>query len=293
MANILLQDLIRFQKLVWKLSGKEPPKTEAELDSIADHVIELILKGKKYELSGLRDVPSPFMDSTGQFMSKIGDEWKVLDVADTKKQLLPAMLEEFKQEDAFDLTESPYKELKGYVEAQNDEEHVSIPDPKDVVLYRCEDKVNDKLYDLQAGNKTIFNLASQVVTSFTNGSDRRIEAALNILNGVHEIEIQTEDENISSNKRARFLVRLSNDDDNVVWDQLSPIQAAEFLVIFVFEVYLEKGVYSLPASGMVHGIDTEKSVPPSTEPVSEPTDYDVLFGRGGMTNGHSGNRRFR
>jgi hypothetical protein len=32
---------------------------------------------------------------------------------------------------------------------------------------------------------------------------------------------------------------------------------------------------------------------PSTIPVEEPTDFDVLFGRGGMTNSHIGNKRFR
>merc|ERR1740139_318275 len=32
---------------------------------------------------------------------------------------------------------------------------------------------------------------------------------------------------------------------------------------------------------------------PSTEPIPAPTTHDVLFGRGGMTNGHPGNRRFR
>lgn len=34
-------------------------------------------------------------------------------------------------------------------------------------------------------------------------------------------------------------------------------------------------------------------VPPSDQPVSRPTDHDVLFGRGGLTNHHPGNKRFR
>uniref|UniRef100_A0A7S4HWI4 DUF6824 domain-containing protein n=1 Tax=Odontella aurita TaxID=265563 RepID=A0A7S4HWI4_9STRA len=34
-------------------------------------------------------------------------------------------------------------------------------------------------------------------------------------------------------------------------------------------------------------------IPPSTAPIGRPTDHDVLFGRGGLTNHHPGNKRFR
>ncbi len=36
-----------------------------------------------------------------------------------------------------------------------------------------------------------------------------------------------------------------------------------------------------------------ETVKPSESPVDDPTPNDVLFGRGGMTNGHPGNRKFR
>jgi hypothetical protein len=67
------------------------------------------------------------------------------------------------------------------------------------------------------------------------------------------------------------------------WSQLSLEATLEFLTLFVFEVYLEK-VNHLTLAGT--NDDSEYSqdsneVLPSTIPIEEPADYDVLFGRGG------------
>ena len=50
--------------------------------------------------------------------------------------------------------------------------------------------------------------------------------------------------------------------------------------------------FGLPNSAQV-GNAFGEMMKPSESPVDDPTQYDVLFGRGGMTNGHAGNRRFR
>jgi hypothetical protein len=72
---------------------------------------------------------------------------------------------------------------------------------------------------------------------------------------------------------------------------MDPASAAEFCVMFVFEVFLEKDLHvQLPLLKPETMFTLQK---PGTVPVHDPVDDDVLFGRGGMTNGHPGNRRFR
>lgn len=70
---------------------------------------------------------------------------------------------------------------------------------------------------------------------------------------------------------------------------MDPASAAEFCVMFVFEVFLEKDLH-LNKPLIKNEVTLLK---PGTEPVMDPLDNDVLFGRGGMTNSHPGNRRFR
>lgn len=70
---------------------------------------------------------------------------------------------------------------------------------------------------------------------------------------------------------------------------MDPASAAEFCVMFVFEVFLEKDLHvNRPPDR-----NDAALLKPATEPVMDPSDNDVLFGRGGMTNSHPGNRRFR
>ena len=79
---------------------------------------------------------------------------------------------------------------------------------------------------------------------------------------------------------------------------MDPASAAEFTVIFVFEVFLQKDIHiasntaasTEPGALVVPNTSTEM---PSNVVIAEPADHDVLFGRGGMTNSHPGNRRFR
>lgn len=59
--------------------------------------------------------------------------------------------------------------------------------------------------------------------------------------------------------------------------------AAEFCLIFVFEVYVEKEIYLLGVE--TSSLKEQEEVRVSATPVlGEPNNHDVLFGRGGMTN---------
>ena len=361
-TNLLLQDMMRLWRILWKLQdGKTVPETPEQAAPIADILYKLITNGKDYELAGLKDVPRPFMKSKGRFLQKQegdDDSWKQLSEEEAKDALAKAMVAEFKLDDLGNLTQPPYKDLKALMEqppqvpspeaaARSDNTDNSpavaiiFPQAKDAILLPCNEEVyQDKLYETQRGNKTIFALASQLVTSFTNTSDKRVEAALTLLKGLHEAaevhqeELQQQANNSSgqpsemqTSKTSRFLVRrtLGGPHGEVQLELLDAAGAAEFAVIFVFEVFLEKEILiplssaaaaaaaaaatatatATPADGAtttsglvdigagIANLPMTETVAPSSSPVPDPTDHDVLFGRGGMTNSHLGNRRFR
>jgi len=299
-TNLLLQDVILYQKLLWEVRGQAAPTKESDLDEVVTLVIDLITKGKQYELAGLKDVPRPFMKSQGRFLAKDGKAWKVLSDAEAKKQLTKLMLDGLKDEaSSIDLNEPPYKEFAAFVNGKTDstaEEDAIKPETKDAILLKCEDSQGDKLYEQQGGSKTIFHLASQLVTTFTNTPERRVETALAILKGMQEVDVPVEEKDkATTSKEARFLVRTATGEDSVSWSALDSAEAGGFLVVFVFEVFLEKEIHIInTTTPYLGGIENDKNLTqPSKDPVSEPTDHDVLFGRGGMTNSHPGNRRFR
>lgn len=312
-TNLLLQDMMRLHRILWTLQDKPVPKKKDQAMPIAESLFALIKNGKTYELAGLKDVPKPFMKSSGRFLEKKGDNWEELDDDEAKENLAKAMIVEFGNDDLGDLTQAPYKDLKDFMsrksETNTDKDGAAVifPQPKDAILLPCdsiESAVSrEKMYEQQIGNKTIFNLASQVVTIYTGTSEKRVEAALNIMKGLEEAELHEEDKDktVPSNipKNSRFLLRSTSEDDgSVTWSILDATNATQFVVIFVFEVFLEKeispsmaGVPDIGAS--IAHLAPSVAVSPSTEPVSAPTEHDVLLGRGGMTNSHSGNRRFR
>jgi hypothetical protein len=176
-----------------------------------------------------------------------------------------------------------------------------LPEAKDAILLPVEQEA-DKMYETQQGNKTLFHLASQLVTLHTNNPEKRLEAALNIMKGLDETlesigSGDTMAKLATTTMKARFLIRSLREDRSVAWHLMDSASAAEFTVIFVFEVFLEKEIpcsdsddalqvsgNALTSEGEHQYADTDAMSKPSTVPIAEPTDYDVLFGRGGMTN---------
>jgi len=89
-------------------------------------------------------------------------------------------------------------------------------------------------------------------------------------------------------QKARFLIRKIGDDERSTWSMMDGVSAAFLLLCFVFEVYLEKVVQTTEVPS-----NYPETLAGSTGPIENPTDFDVLFGRGGLTNAHPGNKRFR
>jgi hypothetical protein len=307
-TNLLLQDMMRLHRIIWKLQGKAPPSTASEAMEIAENLFNLVKNGKEYELAGLKDVPKPFMKSQGRFLKKEDKSWIEVADQDAKDALAGAMVEEFKNDDLGDLTLSPYSHFKEILERKATEDEALLPNPKDVVLFLCDDSAEtEKMYEQQGGNRTVFSLASLLVSSTTRTVENRVQAAIELLKGLDEAELYEEDKDkvpaAVASQNSRFLVRLAEANDKVNWKLLSGAEAAQFSLIFVFEVFLEKEIHLIAYNALGNPLDnisegiadlpSENMAQPGTEPIDEPNDWDVLFGRGGMTNSHPGNRRFR
>jgi hypothetical protein len=296
-TNLLLQDIIRLHRVLWKLHEKPIPTLPEQVHGMVDHIIGIVKHGKQLELAGLKDVPKPFMKSVGRFFGKVPETgaWTVLDDESLKSIMTEIILDEFKVDDLGPLTASPYKDLREWMTkvTSNTAAAEFLPEAKDAILLPVDHEA-EKMYESQQGNKTLFHLASQLVTSHTNAPDKRVEAALCIMKGLDETLESMESsgnmgEYATTTKSARFLIRDVREDRTVAWDLMDPASAAEFTVIFVFEVFLEKEIHVTDPNSMMfaslgegeYGGDDDEGGKPSTVPIVEPTDLDVLFGRGG------------
>ena len=285
----------------------------------------LSFSAKMYEKSkGLKDVPRPFLKSQGRFLTRAdNDEFCVMEDHKVISAVAALFLEELKNDwsNLISFSDSPYKELKDMLDRSKEDvagdlSVVLVPDPKDAILLRRGASNADKLYESHMGNKVVFSLISQVVTTYTNTCDARVEAALNLLQGLQDttahayvssasdseapaggIADATDEaagtadpaatnENSaarSSSRRACFLLRNIREDESVFWSILDPADAALFAICFVFEVFLEKEIHlQLPQQSSIVLKDTEPVLVEhsTTVPVENPKDYDVLFGRG-------------
>lgn len=313
--TLLLEDLIRLQRVIWTLSDKPVPESQADadLESVADRILQLLKNGKAYELAGLKDVPRPFLRTKGQILKKTDSGLEDMSDEEAKSNLLKILYDAFTKDDITAIaTESPYREFKDIIDRKLLQGSLSpsgsaiTPLSKDALLLPCSDAVDDKLFEHQTGNKLIFNVASQLVTSFANNTIKRVEAALMIIKGLQDhAEIRAPEDKQADSRGARFLLRscasgansaaaAAAADESFSWTVLNAPEAAEFAVTFVFEVFLEKELRLIPdAQGDADSENALSLASPSKTPVPEATDNDVLFGRGGMTNSHPGNRRFR
>mmetsp|Transcript_4160 Transcript_4160/g.5967 ORF Transcript_4160/g.5967 Transcript_4160/m.5967 type:complete len:801 (+) Transcript_4160:100-2502(+) len=122
------------------------------------------------------------------------------------------------------------------------------------------------------------------------------------------LAVVKETKNVFEEVNGRFFVKDPEGDD---WTRLSEVKTAEFVLASVFDVYFQKDVHNNKVQSAPSSItkeDLKSLIPtigtaeisqfvdyskPSTSPIATPIESDVLFGRGGMTNNHAGNKRFR
>ncbi|CAB9514504.1 Transcriptional regulator [Seminavis robusta] len=296
-ANLLLQDLIALHRLLWEVSHERMPTEESEIETLTERLFQLLKKGKGREVAGMKDVPRSFLVGSGRFMQKEGGEWRELTDSEARQSiqrtLFAAFLAGADSGDSESL-KALGKEFHEFILAQQkdaaESQQITMK-PIDVVMLQRTDGETDKSFDSQVGNKTLFTLASQHVKSDNMSPTKRLEAALSVFMAKGAEAIPDEMGEHKDEKK-RFILCTSKDDQKA-FTLMNPVDAAEVTLLFVFEVWLEKELTSRPVidgnGDMAANIDPK----PSSDPVDKPTPHDVLFGRGGMTNSHPGNKRFR
>jgi hypothetical protein len=299
LGTMLLDDLILLHNILLSKADKKPTE-EGDVEDIAEKLTNLMLNGKKCELSGLKDVPKPFLKGPGRFFEKKDDLWKVVGFDQAKSHVAKTILTRFKTMSRFQtiqgeevITADAKAGLDSLFEnhdpSKSDPTHNhSAPRPCDVLFLPIDYPWEENLpYEHQSGNKHFLFLASQNVIADTKESSMRVEVAFKLLSSKVDVNNGTE----LVQKTPRYVIQRLVDDQNS-WKEMDMTDLAEFTTIFVFEVYLEKQIHGSPMVIQAAATSTE-ALKPSTTGLDAPTVHDVLFGRGGMTNGHHGNRRFR
>jgi len=159
-----------------------------------------------------------------------------------------------------------------------------------------------------AGNKRMAQMIAECVSNLptigfeTKTSKERVDAVISMVDKIREDDDGT---------NGRFLVAKRSTDISQ-WYEIDRTEAAEVVLMEFFQAWKDSKKYvepALPIPGATRHLlilnrtplplvpktpplNFNKN-PPSKEPVDAPTDYDVLFGRGGLTNHHPGNRRYR
>jgi hypothetical protein len=235
-GTVLLMDLIRlYYVIVKKEKGGDSakmPSTEKEVEDLASHLTNLMLRGKKFDLSGLKDVPKPFLVGEGRFFEKSGDDWTKISKEQAQEFVAKTILAQFTQITA---EEKPFSsELDECVEtlftnsdpsnkAADDPSSFSAPRPCDVLFLPIEyDWEENMPYEHQSGNKHLLYLASQHVAADTNDSSKRVEAAFKLVTSKVEVNSGTE----LLQKTPRYVKQEVKDTQNS-WCELAKEELAE------------------------------------------------------------------
>jgi hypothetical protein len=329
--NDFLQDLVRLQRVLAALA--EPSKDEddkedaklttvsdSQVDSMVNQIYTLLTQGKDYQLAGVRHVPTPCLSGAGGKVFASADSTKALAEKAAKKALAALVREEWTKplsEAGINLEESPYPECKALLErypvVEEDTKEAAAaasttdpalqPTAKDAILIHATEgrNVADRVQEHELGNKVLFNMAAQLVTTYCTTPNQRVRATMALLHSLEDATVVVQNPLTPQaaeapvpppGSKARFLLRTVNEDERSSYTLLDATAAAFFALAFVFEIYLEKGLHLPPdVSAAVNPATLAASTTPTTD--HAPTDFDVLFGRGGLTNAHPGNRRFR
>lgn len=298
----------------------EPPQEAKDVEELAARLYELFGEGRKYELSGLKDVPTPFFKPGGRFFEKLDasetetddkKKWKRLDEAGAKERMAKLLVKTFTE-----LAEADNKELEKAADAAEESESSVIsksvdslfenvklgngdtpadPRPYDVIFLPVHTPWEENMtHEHSSGNKNLLYLASQHVSVDTKESIARVKAAFALITTKVQVSSGTE----LVTKDQRFCILKSTGEKGInVWESMDRNDLAEFAAIFVFEVYLEKRIYEetvignsiIPGTPVTPGstqaamkdlLSPSAANKPSDVPIPHPTTHDVLFGRG-------------
>jgi len=204
-------------------------------------------------------------------------------------------------------TKSPSEE-PGIKSCREERALTTKPTIDDVVLLDRKDSA-EKTYVDHAGNAFLILEVSQFFTdhymlSKATIKGSRADAALATVYSLLGTAKDVGCDGTTATK-TRFLMRppgttylRSKKELSETWEVLNYTEAAEFVLMLLFDKLVDKeniaASLEKPLPAAAAGSAASKGTAgPSTVPVKNFTDHDVLFGRGGLTNSHPGNRRFR
>ena len=296
-GNMLLMDLVLLHLIIRNtVQKKDSPLGKKEVDELATRLTNLFLKGKPFELSGLKDVPKPFLKGPGRILEKNDNEWKLANLTKAKAFVKDVIMSSIKSIPS-DLLLEDMESFLSQKDGKDNESKTEDGNPvmqSDVIFLRADNPMEDNARsERQSGNRHFLFLASEHVSADTNESFKRVETVFKLLNSKIEIKHGTE----KIQKSPRYVIQIV-EEYQTSWVDMDLTDLAEFTSIFIFEIYLEKQIHgfthpfrltSMKSAGAKDGLK------PSTVPIDDAnvTVHDVLFGRGGMTNSHPGNQRFR
>jgi hypothetical protein len=272
----------------------EPPTEAKDVEEMATRLTDLFKNGRQYELTGLKDVPTPFFKGEGRFFEKTptsDDEmdekkkYKPLDDAGAKSYVSNLILKSFKEFSEIDNNEAEatpadaaaeesetsaitktvdtlfenLKDLKTGEEARSD------PRPYDVLFLPVASDWEESMnYEHQSGNKNLLYLASQHVSNETKESISRIKAAFALITA--KVQVSSGTDLVTQNQR--FVIQCKAKENATepqkLWKNMERDDLAEFAAIFVFEVYLEKRFYEETMIGNNIGDNVGSPVTPGS-----------------------------
>ena len=272
----------------------EPPTETKDVEEMATRLTDLFKNGRRYELTGLKDVPTPFFKGEGRFFEKtpnFDDEmdekkkYKRLDDAGAKSYVSNLILKSFKEFSEIDnnegeatpadaaaeesetsaITKTVDTLFENLKDLKTGEEARSDPRPYDVLFLPVASDWEESMnYEHQSGNKNLLYLASQHVSNETKESISRIKAAFALITA--KVQVSSGTDLVTQNQR--FVIQCKAKENATgpqkLWKNMERDDLAEFATIFVFEVYLEKRFYEETIIGNNIGDNVGSPVTPGS-----------------------------
>mmetsp|Transcript_17426 Transcript_17426/g.25769 ORF Transcript_17426/g.25769 Transcript_17426/m.25769 type:complete len:874 (-) Transcript_17426:249-2870(-) len=273
-ANKLLGDLICLHRA---LEGNDSfePKNVVELmkRGIPVTMAKPTEEAKGNDPAALNHSMGPaLMQGPTNFWRKEGQKWTIMSDEESMKYVSAIA-------DAQTHTQQRPMDLTGIVEPDATDVNPILPTDEDIKFTPGEPAPNIFVAHIEAA------VINEKDVTYLSNNENRVRVALDALRRCQTYK-----------KPTRFLLQDADDKEKYV--VLNKAQCAELVLVHVFEKMRDQfpivsalaNVPIVPTGDVTLPEDYSK---PSTSPVDAPSRYDVLFGRGGMTNNHPGNRRFR
>jgi hypothetical protein len=233
-ATMLLNDLIRIHYVLLKGDATAKVyKTPAEADGLAARLTEFLRDGRKYQLSGLKDVPQAFLIGNGRFFEQSGDLWIEKTDEEAKAMVANSIVEQFATMESHKYFSAELEELVTALtkncdpatKGPEDPSTFSAPRPCDILFLLKDNDLDDVLpYEQQSGNRHLLYLASLHVSGETNESAQRIDASFKIVTSKIEVNSGTE----LVTKTPRYVAQELGPDPSLnKWRELSEEELAE------------------------------------------------------------------